>query len=53
MIEENTFFLVHFNTMLLQNSLRQRVAPNESEVSGELLPFHFANHVTPILGLFF
>lgn len=38
--------------MLFQNSLRQRVMLNESEVSGELLPFHFANHVTLILWLF-
>lgn len=35
--------------MLFQNSLRQRVMLNECEVSGELLPFHFANHVTLIL----
>lgn len=35
--------------MLFRNSLGQSVTLNESEVSGELLPFHFANHVTHIL----
>lgn len=38
--------------MLFQNSLGQRAMLNESEVSGESLPFHFANHVTLILRLF-
>lgn len=51
--EENILILVHLNTMPFQNSLGQRVMLNESEVSGELLPFHFANHVILILWLFF
>lgn len=51
--EENIFILVHFNTMLFQNSLGQRAMLNESEVSGKSFPFHFANHVTLILWLFF
>ena len=51
--EENMFTLVHLNTMLFQDSLGQSVMLNESKVSGEPFPFHFANHVTLILWLVF
>lgn len=51
--KENTFILALFNNVLLQNSLRQQVMLNGSEVSGELLPLHFANHIPFTLWLLF